>query len=120
MIELNDILGNIANVTATIGNALVLVGMTYGFFRLGRKSFFLMYLLATPIIFAMSLLNTISCLGAEVAVAFLPPSFWALAIPMTNALYPIAVVLNVAGMCLLLSFVKKTRESEPEPREYRR
>lgn len=120
MIELNDALSNIANLVATMGNALVLIGMAYGFFRLGRKPFFLAFLLAMPPIFLMSFVNTMSCLGTDAAFAVLPASVWKFLIPATNVLYPIAVILNVTGVCLLLSFVKKARESEPSPRPYSR
>lgn len=110
MIELNDTLSDVANVTGTIGNAIILVGMAYGFFRLGRKPFFLAYLLATPIILCMSVVNTLSCFGSAAALAVFPASAWKILIPATNALYPVAVILNVTGMCLLLAFMKRNRD----------
>jgi hypothetical protein len=104
---------NIANGVAAVGNLLIAGVTAYGYFKFGRRSFLLLFLLATPIVILMALLNSVACMGTDVVHAVFPGKTFAILSLLCNGLYPLAMLLSLAGTVLMIRYVADKEERGP-------
>ncbi len=104
---------NVANGSAVVGNLLIAVVTAYGYFKFGRQRFLLLFLLATPIVLLMALLNAVACLGKDAVQAVLPGKTYAVLSLLCNGLYPVAMLLSLAGTVLMVRYVAEREKQGP-------
>ncbi|MCP5488169.1 MAG: hypothetical protein H7A43_05925 [Verrucomicrobia bacterium] len=111
-----DAFHHTANAAALLGNLVIFGALLWGVRRFGRRRFLVCFACSSPIVILMCLNNLLAGIGEQAVQAVYPGKLYAVAYLVATGLYPIALILNVAGILLLLGYIKE-RESEPKSRQ---